>query len=248
MKKVALKKIIDSREKTWQFSLPESWKELTFQQAWTISPCLFGDTITKAKYELMKFIIPPFLFNYLNEFDLSEIGSVLNFLGTVPNSTKNLLPSYKSLLGPTDILQETTVNEYASADNALRRFLKSSQAKDLDNLVAALYRPKASVFSKSRQAYSKKNAEKVAKKVATMPANFKFLVMMLFVACKHTFAEMFKDLFPKTEEKGKEATWSDMKFTLAEAQIFGSLEATGENLVLSAFAYLDKKIKEQKAL
>ena len=256
MVKIRLKKVIKNHQKTWTIALPTSWEDITSSQMWEIAIPLFTEQPHKAKFELLKMLVPGHIFNHIDEFQMSELGNCLEFLVQSPTLTKNLFPSWKGFLGPSELLAKTTVNEYARADTHLRNFLRKNKAEDLDYLVACLYRPAKKNYKKLkksqeykgdfRQDYNPDALPTLVKRVSKFPLQLKFATLIFFLGCKNKFVTLFKDIFPKTVEKGKEPSWADVKLSLAETNVFGNLNETGETWILSAFAFLNKKAKEAK--
>ncbi len=257
MRRVTLQKVDGNREKTFTIQLPTHWGELTRPQVWVVADLLLSPEPFKAKFELLKHMIAPSVFRYLDEFQISELGNCLDFLFESDNLTKNQFPKFKTFFGPTDMLSKTTLSEYARADTHFRKFIKTQNIKELDLLVACLYRPsKRNIHNLKRddkwsgdcrQAYNPDKVQENAKLIAKLPHKFKCATFLFFVGCKQKFVEMFKDIFPQNPPKNsKEGSWADTKLDLAEAGIFGDLNATGETYILNALAFLNKKAKEAK--
>lgn len=256
MHQVKIHKIEGRRQETFTASLPAHWGELTRPQIWVVADHLLSDKPYLAKYELLKHLMPK-VFKYFDEFQISEMGNCLDFLYTAENFTKDPFQSFKGLFGPNDLLAKTTVNEYARADNHFRKFVKTKNIADLNALAACLYRPaKPNLRALKRdekwnrdcrQAYNPDDVQKNAELIAKLPHKFRCAAFLFFVGCKQKFMAMFKDIFPQNPPKNaKEGNWADTKLDLAEAGIFGDLNATGETYILNALAFLNKKAKEAK--
>lgn len=255
---------IRSFEKTklLTFDSPTTWNELSKEQIWSIADKLFTEPVHIAKYELLRSIYPKEILSNISAEDAHRLTlGYDNFLNEI-NLTKNHFKKYKSYHGPADLLEKTTVNEYAKADNLFRSFIKNKKQSDLDAFTACFYRkaPLLHYFNKNstnytgdpRKSFNTNNLEANTRHVKHFPQQLKFATLLLFMGTKNQFLKMFPYIFPKKKEKENEkqkaGSWADTKLDLAEANIFGDINSTGEASIITALAFLNKKAKEAKEM
>jgi len=121
--------------------------------------------------------------------------------------TRQLLPFFrfrmKKYYGPDDRLFNVTLDEYLEADIHYLAFMKSKDEKDLDKLVATLYRkknkkadPKAPDYSGDiRQPFNEYLIDVRARKIARMPHEIKLMVFFFFQGCRNFLSVNFPDVF-----------------------------------------------------
>lgn len=257
MKKVEIKIASEKNIETFSYNTPNTWQELSAKQIWSIADILFTKPAYLSKYILLRSIYPKKILDSLTPEHLHYLSNDFEILFQNITLTKNHFKKYKGFFGASDMLEKTTVNEYARADQHFRAFIKNQQPKDLDMFTACFYRkPKKFLFLKKkspnydgdpRVKFNPNLLERNAKRIKKFPLKLKFATMIFFMGVKTQFMKFFPEIFPKNQPKeGKKNSWADTKIDLAEAKIFGDINSTGETYIITALAYLNKRQKEAK--
>lgn len=188
----------------------------------------------------------------------------LNFLN---NPLPVIQCGRKKLYGPADALQDCSYEEvFIHGQNALIEFSNTRESSALDNLVAALYRPKKRSLpweKKKRPRFDPETMEDVLPLVQQLRPEIKFGVYLFFASCQKfittadaldigggttvNVAQLFK---PDPSQKSGAGIGSvGIIYSLAESGVFGDAKETarqGVYDVLIRMVQLHEQAKEMK--
>ncbi len=192
--------------------------------------------------------------------DAEEDGKLIKRLDL--NFIKQMLPQIKNLYGPDDALTNVSFFEYKEAFRAYSSFIKTSDEEDLNELIAILYRPRPALYAirkrfadsdiPSRIAFMPGKYGKLERrknKIKNIPSRLKIAVYLWFGNCVNFLSTGYPNvdgntidlsvLFsakPENETPGIGLT--GVLFSLAESQVFGDVQKTGETNLYDVMARL----------
>lgn len=154
--------------------------------------------------------------------DIKMLTSGLDFLFTNENGqarvhstlTKNLVSElrikHKWFYGPSEKLFNLTWNEFIQADSCFSDFNNSKEEKDLDRLIAVLYRPQEKNYDPDatdftgdrREAFNDHLIDKRAKTMARLDQKRKYSVYLFYCGCKNYLKKTFDLVFEGGEDAG----------------------------------------------
>lgn len=255
-------------------NVPESWNELSSQQAIDIAKAVFGAgdaTFNRIKINILMILLDKdkafFEFwekdagpDYLAEleemlsladcfFDEIIIEGHIPFVAPAKTLTKNPLPKlgigYSYLYGPSDTLSDLTFDEWI----LMEHYLSKNTPESISNCIAVLYRPgmkKWSIIPTSeRSPLVDKNVEKRGKIIAKhVPYYLQQLILLYIASSKAAIAKKFEYLF---DGKGKGSHWINIKLAISQQTVFGAFKDVGKTKVLVILLHLTnlKKAEEQ---
>ena len=214
------------------------------------------------------------LVDTLDSFYVQEVidGNTVNRLNL--NWVKQMIPEYAGYYGPADALTNCTFYEHKEAFSAYCSYLDTNDEDKLDEMIAILYRPHPQFFrlrryfSKfdvpERESFSAKtNSLSLARrqrKVKRWPAHIKFAISQWYSNCLEYLRSGkpvidgieidFSILFPqKTESTGPAGIGlMGIVFSLAETNVFGDAEKTGNSNLFDVLVRLYQLQLEYKAI
>jgi len=162
----------------------------------------------------------------------------------IPQFTHNHITYY----GPDNALLNISFDEFLAAISSYNSFNKSKHEHDLNQLVAALYRPKkpdtehnllTNYEGDIRQPFYNTNVSKRAKELATLDPAVKLGIKLFFEACINYITNAtsvnvqgndidLTVLFKGKATKDKGIGMLNVLFSLAETNVFGDKEKTGK--------------------
>lgn len=176
------------------------------------------------------------------------------------NLQKNHLPHFyalgKKYHGPADKLANVVLIEFALADTYYNRYWTTGDAKDLDMLIACLYRPAKDNLNTSsvnyngdkRQKFNQHLVNGIAGKISGLSLKKKLLIMLFFAGCRNTMEEMYPYLFKAKEENSKETGggWNDLIVSLSNGDVT-AMEKVAETDLHTVFISMDTLAKRKPA-
>lgn len=201
--------------------LPSNWSELTRRQLLAVVPLLFQPISPVAmQVQLLCLLLklPVGLWFGLTDFQIADHLRLVRWLTEPSQLIKQLLPvlgrPWARLAGPGDWLAGVSVWEFANAEAALSRWVKSQANADLDRLVAVLYRPRRwfwwlhrlspAYTGDSRQAFNEKRVAARAGQVARLPLRERHAVLLYYLGCRSKLEQAYPHLFSGDEGNGKD--------------------------------------------
>lgn len=217
---------LELNDKSFLRELPSEWNELSKVQLLHLAPLVLS---SKASIEVLREIAVHFLdlpSNLYKEMNLSQLDpiakSFLPFWKT-NNLTVQLLPVVRSspfqkLIGPAAGLQNTSAAEWAFADTYLNSFLKTQNEKDLNMLIACLYRPAGTKIKTddAREDFDLTKIEKNMLLTARFSFEVKLAIAVFFIGCRNQIIQKFKPVFSGTNaKKADKSGWLGFFYDLA---------------------------------
>jgi hypothetical protein len=189
--------------------------------------------------------------------------------------TKNLIPKIGGkYYGPKDALQDITFAEYRIAHSFYAAYLESHDEKDLNKLIAVLYRPDKSFLwfrkllpsfdgqfripfsSRSNPNYLEKRSLAIAK----LPMPLRYGIFLFFSGCEEFLAKGkvnvdgkeidFSIIYEKSEDSldSPDIGLVGILYSLAETKVFGSIEETDSQNLYDIMIRLYQVVKQSKSL
>lgn len=126
--------------------------------------------------------------------------------------TKNPVPDMNfhgsSWPGPSDRLFNITFEEYIFSETNYMNYLKSGDDKDLDKLIATLYRPQDPKWNfnmdhyqgDSRVPFNSHTIDARAKSIKRYPKDAKMAIVLFYQGCKNFLADQFPHVFERSAD------------------------------------------------
>lgn len=240
--------------------LPGSWNELSREQYEFVCGLLLeGLSEELYKLRLMRYFMdmPLKLFKPV---DIYAIEEQLGFLCKEPDITYNkyseLSIKGKSYYGPADMLEDITLIEFARADQRFLEYVANKDEKDLNELIAVLWRRRKMFIGFQRlfriwdgdyrvrfQDYMTYQNSNI---FARLPQRKKFAIFLWYAACRKRIIEIFADVFDGEKDKdSKEYGWGDIIIDLAGDK-FGTIDKTANTLLFTILMYLRNNKKKEE--
>jgi hypothetical protein len=249
---------------------PECWDELTKDQLYWLSehfdllvkmPYLFK---VKAFVKLMDVrfysVALQLKLSGLNEEQVLGLTKLVDFLNPIHtvDLSKNLFPKIrhngKWLYGPSDLLQNISIEEFAFADKAFISFMRAEKNdKDLplSKLVACLYRPKnQSILSDKpvngdfREPFNSFELDYNTRSLRKLPLALKLSVLLFYWGCRNKLSKIYPNVFSgknKNKASSLELGWISVIFELAGNKM-GTIDDTASRNLHFIFIYLENEL------
>ena len=159
---------------------------------------------------------------------------------------------FKKLHGPIGDFQTLKAAEWTDADSAYLEYLRTADEKELNNLIAILYRPrnkKIKVNSEDykgdiRIPYNSHSVEKRAKKIARLNPGIKYSILLWYRGCRKEWEDMFDKVFEGgTKEQVENYGWQET-IQKVSGKAFGSMTDTEETLMYKILLNMQIEIKD----
>lgn len=151
------------------------------------------------------------------DFFTKEVKTELGISVITPNSelTKNLVPffshRFRKYYGPSDRLFNLKFDEYIVAETNLSNYLKSQSEKDLNKLVATLYRPEEPEYNPGNFTYRGDRREPFndhlinarALKFRKLSPVIKISVLLFYQGCQKFITLQFPNVFNSPKKSSK---------------------------------------------
>lgn len=238
-------------------TIPTKWNQLTPFQLRLIGRLLYSKTEFEKKFfrQLMATVIfiPKVrfihfwkLFLILREVGFDGIIHYADFIFDEADCLTKFPEFYKvgktKLFGPGERLQNITILELSYADAFYFNWINKSDEKDLQRLVACLYRPadKNPKESDIRKPFDKLLLPKNAELTDRIALSDMYIIALAYQGSRETFKKRYPYVFPKPpkseEDKPEPTTKKPLKYTpfsklvasmaMDEVQIFGTISDT----------------------
>lgn len=214
------------------------WNELSGKQLLhVINTFERAESVIVAQIALFKIIcgISWFRLWLAGTLEIEDKLYLTQFLFDKNTLTRNAIPKYKKLYGPTDEFTNMIVSEFIFAEQSYRQYKddhQTVQAKEdhLNNLIAVIYRPGKKGYNLSvnvdgdvRQPFNDNLTLQYKNRVARWPKIIKLSILHWFEGCLFNLIDLNPDIFGgSSNEIAKYGLWSIMR-GVAEKGIHGDI-------------------------
>ena len=236
-----------------------SWNELSSKQLLRLVKVLYSGEedkeklkirITKALFSLSWyhiFLMSPFQLSYLNSF--------FSFILDKNELTENKFPSlrigFSKFYGPLGDFSNLKADEWTDAAEAFRSYIRTNDVKQLDLMIAILWRPKNAEadperedwFGDYRIPYNPFTAEARAKKIAKLDFAVKLAILIWFRGCWEDWEQTFPRLFSSNEEHAESFGWMETLQKLS-GPTFGSIKETKSTWMWNLLLKMEIDLKD----
>lgn len=243
---------------TINFTLPETWNELTDSQLIAIAP-LYFQALSENQFKLQALacLIDNKILAYLDAEYIMQLFPCIEFLtGKIELTQQKFSGIYNNLVGPAPAFDNMTVAEYISADNHFREFLKNGSDESLNEFFACLFRPIQDKrdMTDRRKKYSALGTALYFGEVKKFKWGFKLAQVLWFAGCKADLPNYYPHLFPEPEEgagkageEAEETNWASVLFHVAKQNVFGNFANLTENeYIHNIFSFLEQEFVEHE--
>lgn len=238
--------------KSYRFTSPGSWEALSEQQFLIAAQLLNAEypqeKLTLGLLAVREFLqIPKAIFNALDTEQLATLLDTLGFLHQTPGPLTWKIRRIGKTFGPADKLANLTFGEFMFAE-------KYVQSRQLDYLVATLYRPQAADGNKgdTREAFNTNSIEDRLPAAVAQSRALKQAVLLNYCSIRAAMAKLFPNVFPEpdgTDNKKATAdhTWLDIALDLARKEpALGDFEKLQQQNLYLVLRLLDKVMAEHQ--
>jgi len=137
----------------------------------------------------------------MNKLQRRQWEGMFDWIFTDQLPARNFFPQvrvrWEVFAGPGDGLDNVLVEEWMIADPAARHYLKSSDEKSLNRMIACMYRPlvKERKSMDPRIAFNEYDCERRIKHVARMPRHLKQALLLNYIGMRRQMQEDFPNVF-----------------------------------------------------
>lgn len=262
----SVKKLFGKGYKNKLFIIPEEWNELTGKQLITIAGLLHSNLEEDIFYlkalqclsnlSTVKFMLQPLdaklnCFEHLDWLQSSDDKELL---------TKQLLPKYKGLYGPTDELGNLLLVEFHYTEIAYQNLITTNEVQYLNELVAIMYREPKANYDHARNSegdhrviFTDNDIAYHTKKVAKWPLAVKQAILMWYDGCRQDLVNSYSTVYPASSTK-KDDNYSAGLYQLIRSlagENYGTIDKVEQltvhtaHLELSCMIADNEKLKEQ---
>jgi len=264
-----------SGSKTTQLNFPNSWNELTPAQLlyiadyWQAWQWLVKENLPLLKVRAQLLLALSGLtkrkdvkalcdqLSFIDESTEENILDVTNFVFEKNTLTKNLFPKlrgkfFTSWVGPRDRLADLSIYEFSFAFDCYLKYSKTNDEKQLNNLVAILYREGTSrdEFLKSgntKVPFILNLVEQRAKQITKLDDKYKQAVYLFFSGCLDALATQYPLIFKSSGSNNTNATFIDTIIGMSGDK-FGSFDETKEQNIYIVFKELTELIVQSEKM
>ena len=237
--------------------IPSSWKELTKEQLLFVAPRVMlsnanNDLLREMAVYFLK--LPKRFYRFMNLSQLDAIADTFNFFWLENDLSIQLIPQFiaglfKTLHGPASRLENCSAAEWAFADKFLNAFLKTKDEKDLNSLVACLYRPacKNHPLTDVREPFDLGKVECYARHTAKLKLSERLAIAIFFMGCRTHIIGRFKAVFSvkKSRNKADKSGWLGFFYDLAGPKTGTFHEVSAYN-IYELLSILEKLISDSE--
>ena len=128
---------------------------------------------------------------------------------------KRFIHHGKYYRGPGDELLDLSFGEFRYAEDCLASYLRTKKQDELDTFIAVIWRP-----GLRRKPFNLQKVDRVAKKLSSLPNQFKCALLMQYIAMRGYVIQCNKDAFGSTEPQEQQfaketTTWGMLISALA---------------------------------
>jgi len=237
--------------------MPRAWNELTKKQLITCLNIIEnGWPDDRKRLALIRCLtgISWWHFAICPVTELQEYFYLLNFLFDDNTLTKNLLPVYDNLYGPSNFLQNIIASEYIFTENHYLLYKEHASETDLDCLIGILYRKGKNMWRYDylvnpegdiRLPFNDNLIPWYASKVKDWPPKIKRAILHFYEGCRQQLVVNYSDCFGGSGEPAKRGMLS-LVVMMAETSIFGDFEKVEKLLLHTFFIGLSENIDQAR--
>lgn len=189
--------VAEINKKLWPF--PGSWNELSTKQALGIMKAIcMGYDQYQLYLQFLRILSGCGWYHFLMASTVSKAEQfyLCDFILKEPGPTKNLLPYYRGLYGPSDDFNNLRMNEYAFAQSFYEQYRDNQDSESLNKLVACLYRPQGGNDDMDkREPFTEGAMLERAAMMKHWPLHVKELVFVWYEACLNNLINANADIF-----------------------------------------------------
>jgi len=193
---------------------------------------------------------------------LADLANFIEPLNKI-DLTKQLLPKIRLngtwIYGPSDFLQNISLEEFAFADKAFINFMKSNQEKEkeqqLTRLVSCLYRPNKLFVKKDKQFKGDERKDfnsyilnDYDVKYSKISLTHKLMILLYYWGCRNSLVVHYPNVF-SSGNNGKATAndlgWVGVIFELACEKI-GTIDKVAESNMHFMLTYLENELIKSK--
>ena len=236
-----------------EFTVPQSWNELTPWQLPRIAKAIFtpykNKRIQQAYILLLLFLKKPTLKTlwraaYLfRQVPLSTLKTYADFLYKTDDLTK--FPNIKGMAGPGNRMIDTTINEFAYADVFYYNWTQKKMPIDLERLAATLYRKNR---KGSRPVFQLKEMTSYGRQLPKLSEGELIAIMLAFQGTRKLLIKTHRHIFKGGGGKGQYTSFSKIINDMATStpQPFGDFYKTQTANTHDFLKVLDQQLAEAK--
>lgn len=183
------------------FSFPQIWDELTQRQAREVWKVLCGGySIEQANMQFVRILSGCGWFRFFRAgaAEISQYFYLCEFLIKTTNLTRQLLPEYRGLYGPSSNFDNLRMNEFAFSQNYYEAYRDDDRNIDaLNRLVATLYRAPGGDEKDGdiREPFSEAVMLKTVETVAGWPFYIREMIYFWYGGCLEQLMDQYNDIF-----------------------------------------------------
>lgn len=209
--------------------------------------------------------IPEDEFFKLKNFQIAQIGDTISWLFQHHNNTcwvikkisiKQKLGVKKiKLYGPANRLANLLIKELRYTELYYNAYIKTNDVNYLNQLIATLYRPKASgiLDTDVRIPVAEHDINQRAKVVASLPKKKKHAILINYESCRYFIFQKFPLVFPKQKSDGLAGPsksifdYNSIILSVAGGK-FGTMKETENTKVYDFFTHLEEHLEQSEKL
>jgi hypothetical protein len=180
-----------------------------------------------------------------------RISETLDFLYKKNELTRNLIPKFRGLYGPSDLFGNLTFIEYSKADIRCRSYDNTHDEKYLNELIAVLYRPGKYFWnirrhftadSDPRQSYGDRYISN-AKRVARWPQAVRRAIYLYYKGCSEALLTRYPHVFTVVENSEQPQNAFGMGGLIASlaGEKFGNPDQTANTMLHYILIHLEQE-------
>lgn len=246
----------------YEYRVPTSWNELTREQLLEVHRAFERTEDPQATlFRLLKILtgMSWWRFVFTPSWILDEFTYLTHFLVSDTDFTKQLLPKYRGLYGPTDNFRNLVMCEFANTEYYYMewdRQLKDKGTADealLDNLVAILYRPAKKGYDLRRNpdgdprvAFNENLCTWSAeRKVKRWPTHVKMAIAAWYAGCREQLVKDNPAVFSGGGEEARYGLLSVIR-SVAEKGVHGDFDKVQAKPVYLIMVELNEMVHEAR--
>lgn len=250
--------IIEIKKKFYY--IPTEWNELTAEQLLQVV-----ETVELKDYDSVQVLLK--IFKILTDItykrwfglkaeDVEEYVYLVNFIFKSNGLTRQLIPVYENLYGPSDEIGNMLMNEFVFSEHY---YMAWQEKKDdialLDNLVAVLYRPAKKDYDfemnpdgDSRLLFNENVCAYYAQHIVSKwPMKVKLAIATWYGGCRQKIVDDNPDVFGGAGEAAKYGLISIIR-SIAKEGVHGDFDSVEKKAVNMIMIELNEVVEEGKKL
>jgi hypothetical protein len=247
--------------RNWSYALPDEWNELTRKKLLAVIKVMYlapGDDAGVLQMFRALVQIPWWQFYMMRTPNLIDAAyEATAFLLKENTLTKNLIPFYKGFAGPSDQLGNVRMGEFCFSEFYFLQYKHNSLDKDLDLLVATIYRPRKhwlfynyrkNFEGDFRKPFSPHTIRYYAEDIAKWPRHVKLAIYHFYEGARAEKILGNPKVFDSSDgEESLYGLWSVMR-SIAKSGHFGDLDKVQEQYIDTMLMELNETVAEAEKI